>query len=124
MLTSVLFLHVLGAVLLCATALLTVYRAHRGQLTSMGKMIRLLSIGLFFEIASGAFLAMLSATTSLTLFCRNIGLYTLSVFAVLFFVYYKQRQASDVASFPSRFVLMSMLGAIASTIPVFVSALS
>lgn len=124
MISILLSLHVLGALFMGAISLIAMYELFGDKIQALAMHARNISLLLFFELASGSLLFLLASAPSMVSFCQNIGAYCLTVIVVLALIHRKLATTHHTEAFPSRFVSLSVFGAMVSTLPVFVGVFS
>ena len=112
MFTTILTVHILGAIVVGAVTLLTLFSVSAENVVRLHGRVRALALGLFFEIGTGSLLAILSPGISLFAFCKNIMLYSTVVFATYVVVFLRLSRMGRAEVFPKRFVALSTIGAL------------
>lgn len=104
-----LIVHVLGAGYVLLVILRSLSASWFSDYAELPNFVRILSIGLLFEILTGGVLAVTSEHYSTVTFCKNIALYTTIISATVFVLYRKMRTVGEVSHFPLRFVGVASL---------------
>ena len=114
----ILYAHLLGAILVGTILIFLLRDVLHESLINLPRYARLLSFTLLFEILTGVAMSLIAHSAPLLL-CRNIMLYTMIIFAVLFFIKVKLTRTNNNHLFPYRFVTLTSLLGFSSLIPVF-----
>jgi hypothetical protein len=86
---TILLLHIAGAVLSAGTILISLWSIYQKADNILQRLAVLLATLLGFELITGSILAILNPSgISLLGFCRNIGLYTLTILLTEAVLYY------------------------------------
>ncbi len=117
MLSIILIAHVVGALSVGVVVLFLAVDAYRVEHSRLPRYARLLSMGLFFELATGALLAVLTPDVSATVFCQNVLAYASLIFIALLGIAYRLRSVAKQQEFPMRFVGGAWVGSALVTIP-------
>ena len=113
--------HIIGALGVGAVVVALAVDVYRRLHNRLPRYARLLSIGLFFELATGSLLSVLTPDASVLAFCQNILAYASFIFIALACIAYRLRSVSQQKAFPTRFVGAAWVGSALVTIPAFVA---
>jgi|GEM_PF-5681794 len=117
----ILTIHILGAAMVGLAVFFALRDVVGNRVATLATQVHRLSFGLFFQIATGSIMAVLTPGVSLIMYCQNMGIYATVVLLTIFVVYKKMLTLGEVSLFPRRFVAGAAALSTASIVPVFVS---